>query len=161
MSLSLSLCVSLPFQSLSLSLSHSHTHTHTLTGKVSWDGPPCSAAFIPQSSKSLLWVPHSLTLHYIRSATLSHPQSPYHPIPDDPLSAHRITLTVPSRDAQLFAVSHDAAYSLLNHPNLLRRHSHSTSRNVTRSLTISLRGPSPPVTSYTTTVRGTTSERQV
>lgn len=161
MSLSLSLCVSLPFQSLSLSLSHSHTHTHTLTGKVSWDGPPCSAAFIPQSSKSLLWIPHSLTLHYIRSATLSHPQSPYHPIPDDPLSAHRITLTVPSRDAQLFAVSHDAVYSLLNHPNLLWRHSHSTSRNVTRSLTISLRGPSPPVTSYTTTVRGTTSERQV
>ena len=159
-SLPFSLCVSLPFQSLSLSLSHSHTHTHTHSQEKSLGmgppPPPSSATFIPQSSKSLLWVPHSLTLHYIRSATLSHPQPPCHPIPDDLLSAYRITLTVPRRDAQPLAVSHDAVYSLLNCPNLQRRHSHSTSRNVTQSLTISPRGPSPPVTSYTTTVRGTT-----
>ena len=80
LSLSLCVCVSLAFSlcqspfsiSVSVSVTLTYTHTHTLTGKVSWDGPPCSAAFIPviQISPVGPTQPHT-PLH-----TLCHPVTP-------------------------------------------------------------------------------------
>ena len=61
---SLSLCQS-PFSiSVSISVTLTHTHTHSQEKSLRMSPPPHSAAFIPQSSKSLLCVhtaSHSIT----------------------------------------------------------------------------------------------------
>ena len=119
------LCLSLPLSlsqsplsisvSISVPLSHTHTHTHTrthihtLTGKDSLSRcAPRSAAFIPQSHKSLLWVPHSLSLHYICSATLSHPPPQCHPIPDDPSQQAD---SVPGREMHNISLCHTVLHT--------------------------------------------------